>query len=196
LTNTTSQPLAVTKIGGNCDCARVTPSSAELPARGSAEVQFTYHLIDRHPMDWGKLAREFKGVVAVEVAGRPQAPIALTGVCRSHLATSATVVHFGESNVRGREPVSRWLTVTADADAAGIRVVSHEPCVRIGPVERGGSGWRVQLTPDHARITGPFETGLRIDALDKVGESIGFTRIAVDGVVREAENPPEVPRAP
>lgn len=188
LVNTTDQQLYLTHIGGNCNCTQVSPSTAQLAPRGEVEVNLTYDLSERTPPDFGKLVSQFQVVLSVEVNGRPQQPIVLTGTCRSHLATDTTLLHFGESNVRGRTPVPRWLTVTTGPDVAAVRFASSSPVLVLGSPEKCATGWRATITPDHCRIASDFEATVTVEALNGAGAVVGTARVGVDGTVRTPED--------
>jgi hypothetical protein len=162
-----------------------------IPARGDLVVRLTYDFTDRVPADFGKLAREFQVTLSLEVIGIPQMPLVASGICRSHLATNTTLLNFGEANIRGREPVPRWLTVTTDDKTTMVRFVPDDNSLRIGAVVQQGNLWRVPITPDQAHIRGDFDTAVRIEALDHSGEIIGTSRVAVTGSVRDSVTQPE-----
>jgi hypothetical protein len=185
LTNTTDKPLSLTRIGGNCNCTRAYSETATIAPHGELVVNLTYDLTKRHPMDFGKLSCEFEVEMSVEISGSPSKRFVLKGTCRSHIAMSTTVLHFGESNVRGSPPISRWLDVAADAETANLRIVPIGSAVQVGAVERHGNGWRVQLTPNVPQVHGQFDSTLQVFAVNSAGEVIANCQVVVDGIVRE-----------
>jgi hypothetical protein len=186
LVNTTDRRLNLTHIGGNCNCTQVSPSTALLEPRAELEASLTYDLNDRTPPDFGKLEREFKIVLSLEVNGLPQKPFLLTGTCRSHLATDTTVLHFGESNVRGQAPVSRYVRVNASPQVATVRASSNPASVRVSAPERTARGWRVAITPEHAQSAAAFEATVRFEALNAEGAVLGESQVHIDGTLRDA----------
>lgn len=186
--NTTGRAVRVMHLSTDCRARAIEPAAFTLPPGDTITVAVTLDLTDRRPSEFGAVARPFSFHLQASVEGRSR-PVRwrLAGTCRSRVAVGSPVVNFGEANVAGRPPVSRWVAVRLHDPADTFGVTSSSDAIRAEGQPGPDGGMRLVITPDTNRLRGDFSGTIRVDAIGPDGAVTGTTTVAVEGTVRNRE---------
>ncbi len=184
ISNRTDKPIEILDFESSCDCGEISPRQLTVPANGTANVTVKMDLTRRTPQHMGMVRRKFGLTMVPVLNGTVQSlPLTICGIARSVITLNHTSMHFGDTNVSGRDLVSRKLVVTLHEAVQDLAIASDDDSVRVKVAKRTSDTYELEISPNTTKSPASFSSKIKIAAIERNGKISNRLSVSVEGTL-------------